>query len=820
MESAPGQIADSLDIANIAAGPADWLSGSLTATGVPAFTDTGLGAFGTLSAGGTTPFTVDLSTVNAGVFTQTITLAATDSNAAGFSEALPSETLVVTGTILSSTALAAPQINEPSPIVLPNVHVAGLVENDQTVISITNIGSSALSGAVSSASGNAYGSGAFSGLAPGATDTTDIVAGLNNTSAGAKTGTVTLSFGSGNGTPVPLPSETVSLSGNVYREATASVSGPANVYVHVGAGGGTGSAALDITNTGTADGFSEGLDVTALGVVSGGLTGVTGTTPDIAAGTSNTSAVTLSFSTATATTINATVAVQETSDGTNVDGLGTTLIGTVDVPVTVTIDNYATAAIEQGSGPGSFTQSGSIYTLNLGSLVAGQGTVTAGLGLFNTASGPADVLSGSLTATGAAAFTNTGLGVIGAIGAGGGDPLQIGLSTASAGIDSETIVFAGTGSNPSGFSQSIGTETLIVTGTVVGAAVPVLNTASPIAFGAVRQGTTQQHTLSVSNTGAAGSAPVDAAIGATTGAGIGSGTVVALPAGGTDSTDLLAGLNTGTAGVQSGTVKVNFAAVTGSGTTPDGSGTVTVTGTVYREAAGTLTSPALVYLHTGGTVTETIVAGNTAANDGFSENLLATAAGVTGALTSDAGTVTVAPHAPNTTGLTIAVNAGTTTGIFTGTALVDEKTNGTGIDGLGILDLGTVAVPVTYFVDNYATEEVAQTGGNGLMTPTGIAQTYTLNLGQTQQGAAALISDLEVLNAAQGPAADLLGGAFTHHRRHRIHQRRHRRVQRDSPSAPPTPAPWSPSTPAPSARSPKPSSSAAPAATRPATPAC
>ena len=56
-----------------------------------------------LAAGGNAPFAVDLSTANAGVFTETITLAATGSNASGYSAALPGETLEVTGTVLADS---------------------------------------------------------------------------------------------------------------------------------------------------------------------------------------------------------------------------------------------------------------------------------------------------------------------------------------------------------------------------------------------------------------------------------------------------------------------------------------------------------------------------------------------------------------------------------------------------------------------------------------------------------------------------------------------------------------------------------------------
>ncbi|MGA3402999.1 MAG: choice-of-anchor D domain-containing protein, partial [Acetobacteraceae bacterium] len=401
--AAPGEIPDSLDIANIATGQADWLSGSLTASGDAAFSDTGLGSIGTVSAGDSTPLSIDLSTANAGTFSQTITLAADSTNPDGPSP-LTGETIVVVGTVLSTAVLAAATINEPSPIVLPDVHVASLVANDQIALDISNTGSDVLSGFVSSATGSAYGSGTITDLPIGQSDTTDIIAGLNNTQAGSLSGTVNLSFTSGTN-DVPLSPQSVSLESNVYRYADPSIIGPVNAIVHVGDGvSDTDSEALVISNTAPADGYSENLDATAQSVVSGNLTGASGTASEIAAGATNTASATFSFSTATAGTVSGEVAVSEISDGSTIDTLGTTLLGTVDVPVSVTVNNYATAALQQTAGPGELVQTGSVYTLNLGDVAQGTGSDLVGLDIANTATGPADWLTGSLSSSGSPAI--------------------------------------------------------------------------------------------------------------------------------------------------------------------------------------------------------------------------------------------------------------------------------------------------------------------------------------------------------------------------------------------------------------------------------
>jgi len=130
--------------------------------------------------GSSTPFLVDLSTANAGVFTETITLAATGSNASGYSAALSGETLEVTGTVLPAASLANPVINNGTTIALPDAHV-GSPPNDQTYLDISNTGSDVLSGYVAGTSGAAYGNGAFQQLPPGDSDSSDIAVGVNNT---------------------------------------------------------------------------------------------------------------------------------------------------------------------------------------------------------------------------------------------------------------------------------------------------------------------------------------------------------------------------------------------------------------------------------------------------------------------------------------------------------------------------------------------------------------------------------------------------------------------------------------------------------------
>jgi len=290
----------------------------------------------------------------------------------------------------------------------------------------------------------------------------------------------------------------------------------------------------------------------------------------------------------------------------------------------------------------------------------------------------------------------------------------------------------------------------------------MLDTTGTIDFGNVRLGNAPSQAIGVSNLSPAGGALLSAGIGGISGAATATGTVSQLAPGATDSTDLLVGINAGTVGVETGGVTVGFTSYAGAGSppVPDGAGTIAVQGTVYRAAAAAVSAPDGITLHPGDVASVSLTVRNTDPADGYSENLLASLVGIGGALSGGTGTVDVAPSASDSSALAVSLTAGAA-GSYSGTAAVETQTSGQGVDGLGVATLGTVDVPVSYVVDNYATAVLAQIGGDGSLTATGTPDVYILNLGATDQSAAALAANLEVLNSAQGPAADVLGGSFS-----------------------------------------------------------
>jgi T5SS/PEP-CTERM-associated repeat protein len=100
-QGASAVVAD-VGVENTAVGPADRLGGSFTVSGTTSFGNSGFAAFSGLGAGaGETSQVVALNTGTAGVFSETITLLGTGSNASGYSGTLAAEVLTVTGTVVA-----------------------------------------------------------------------------------------------------------------------------------------------------------------------------------------------------------------------------------------------------------------------------------------------------------------------------------------------------------------------------------------------------------------------------------------------------------------------------------------------------------------------------------------------------------------------------------------------------------------------------------------------------------------------------------------------------------------------------------------------
>jgi len=180
--------------------------------------------------------------------------------------------------------------------------------------------------------------------------------------------------------------------------------------------------------------------------------------------------VSVSYSTAAAAIISGNVHVALDSEGLGIDSLGETALGTQDVAVTVTVDNFAVAAFAKTGGSGTLTGSpGAGYTLDFGHVAFNSVAPTVNLEALNAALGPADLLDGSFVLGGGTShFTNGGLGDFLNLGAGGADTAPVvTLHTDTAGHFTETITLHNlVGHNPEPYSGALADVTLTITGTV------------------------------------------------------------------------------------------------------------------------------------------------------------------------------------------------------------------------------------------------------------------------------------------------------------------------------------------------------------------
>ena len=450
-------------------GYAEALDASISAAAQPGFS--AAGSFTGLADGASnaTSLAVTYTASTSGTYSgnANITLASDGSGIDGLGvTGLGTQAIAVTGT---AYAYAAATLANGGTLALGNTHVGTAIAN---AIGITNNAaangySEALDATLGNASAGFLVDAGLSGLAAGASNASQLTATFLATAAGAYTGTAALGLVSdgtgidGLGTTT-LAGQTVTLTGSAYNYASAQLaSATINLgVVHVGS---VAQQTLAITNSAAGGFYSEALDA-AFGTATGNATG-SGTANGIAAGASS-NGITIGLNTSASGTISGTDTLSFVSDGTGIDGLGTTALAGQTVTVTGIVDNYALAAFTDGTGP-AITGSATSFTLNLGTAAQNTAALSTGLGALNAATGLSDLLGGTLSSTGGANFTNTGLGTFSGLGAGQSELSQgVTLSTSNAGTFTETLVLTSAGSNASGYTGALVTETLTVVGTV------------------------------------------------------------------------------------------------------------------------------------------------------------------------------------------------------------------------------------------------------------------------------------------------------------------------------------------------------------------
>lgn len=411
-------------------------------------------------------------------------------------------------------------------------------------------------------------------------------------------------------------------------------------------------------------------------------------------------------------------------------------------------------------------QSGNSWRFDLGAFKEASATSpgTLSLAVLNLAAAGSDSMEGLLLASDSAGLPTSATS--------GFEPVQpgnmidianIAVDKTSLGVNTEQFVITPYDLNASGYVAIMAQQTVTVTDTVYPLAQALLSTTT-IDFGVVRGGSVEQQAIGIENHGPVGAEALDAGVGALTGAATGSGSFTLLAVGQT-STAISVGLNTSGGGVVTGTAAIDPYS---DGANTDGLGAtallpqaVTVSGTVYREAqAGiTLVQP---ILHVGDSGTDALIVSNVDPADGYSENLIATLAGATGGFSS-AGTGPtgdVAAGSTNSTALAVTFStsqAGTISGAVTLDVTTDGGTGPGSIDGFGELARAPETFALSATIDNYATAEIVQLSGPGMLSASG--DMFRLDFGKVGIGSAPESVDLGLENAASA-TADLLAGSF------------------------------------------------------------
>ena len=449
-----------LSIQNLAAadGFSEKLNASFLAGGTTGAATNNNGFVSLLAAGGS-----NNAAMSIGIDTNTIgaksggVIVAFNSDGAGTSglgiTGLPNQSIGVAANVTGVVGtLAQASAVTPNPVNFGNFRVGapGAGPVSLTISNLATIGEG-LNASISTGSSGFAASGAFTSLAPTATNSSSLQVSFNGTgSAGAKSGTATLTLVSdgtfNGGTTTALPSQTVDMNANVFNVAQAN---GLTVNVNVGhfrTNGSPVTQTVNLTNTNISPvGFQEGLNANIAGT--SGAAMATGGLTNVAAGNSGNLQVGV-FGVAGVNT--GTVQVQLATNGAGTSNLGTLNLGAAQtVNVTGTGHTAAIAAVQP--------------SVNFGIVHVGDVVTQQGVSVQNTA--PVTALNDTLKAqigSSTGSFTTNG-GNVSLLTAGGpanATALLVGLDTSIAGVYSGTAGVTSTSQNADMADLALGIATV------------------------------------------------------------------------------------------------------------------------------------------------------------------------------------------------------------------------------------------------------------------------------------------------------------------------------------------------------------------------
>ncbi len=263
-----------------------------------------------------------------------------------------------------------------------------------------------------------------------------------------------------------LAGQSVTVKANVYATAVATITPTTVDFGTVRRGAASPTASVGVSNT-ASGALADSLITSASGLPSN----VTAVAPGaLAAGTSGVVGFTLN--TATAGMVNSTGQLRFAShDGELTDvallSKGLSFAGTVT--------ELASAILFKATGSGSFSGSGTSYTLNLGSLASGSGSYSDNLGVGNTNGGftYSELLGGSFAQGAGTGYSFSGANFAGIVGGQqqAGDLLSFDTTGLSAGTYTKTITLNGYSSYTGLGNLALAPITLTISALVTGGAV-------------------------------------------------------------------------------------------------------------------------------------------------------------------------------------------------------------------------------------------------------------------------------------------------------------------------------------------------------------
>ena len=390
------------------------------------------------------------------------------------------------------------------------------------------------------------------------------------------------------------------------------------------------------------------------------------------------------------------------------------------------------------------------------------GTSSGALTISNVAPGGSfserlDASFGTLTGS---ALSNGGTVSLLAAGASNNSAMTLRLDGSTAGAKTGTaqVNFASNGNGTSGLGiTNLASQTVTVNGSFFNAAVGS-TTPTPVTLANQRVGGTVSQLLTVSNTAAAGafSEALNASFGANTGAATNNGGSVGnLVAGGNNAALMSVGVNTATAGNQTGTVTLNYQT---DGTGPNGnsglaaigagSQVIGVSGNVYQSAAGQLNTAALNFgtVQVGQGVSQVLSITNSATGAaGFVEDLNArfgVSSGTGSNLISGSGSITnLLAGGTNSSAMTVNVDttaAGNVNGVIAVNYFSAGAVNGVS-NGLGELGVGS---------SSFGVAGIIQAVANVINQASPLINNTVINLGNVRVGATSPTQAVSITNVA------------------------------------------------------------------------